>query len=348
MKLNSKSIMVIILVISLTLISVVVGCAGMEAQTPASTPTQVPYQQNVEDFIKNGSTFEFDGIAGSIKFMNIIGSTGETSTTSAKHWEFTVKFQTAHPGHGDRTGQALAQVITDHIAIIKIESAIIISAVCDNTWDMLNDNAYVDATSAQRIAEDFIANDETFKFDGIDGSIRTVKTEPGWSPAFRSIALTIEYQTGHPGHGDRTGMVLAQIITDHTAALLVNIEKGTVAMAVCDKTWDMVNDLNPPASVSGIVISGGDTTPLDGPTGAPRIFVYEVKRDDGTTVKVSYTAYPPSPIGDANRSKITLDISEGSINIGDRMEALGRLDTENNTIVVAGQGDYIRTVRPPA
>jgi ABC-type multidrug transport system ATPase subunit len=38
-----------------------------------------------------------------------------------------------------------------------------------------------------------------------------------------------------------------------------------------------------------------------------------------------------------------LEFAGGSINAGDRMEALGRIDKETNTIVVADQGDYIRT-----
>jgi hypothetical protein len=57
--------------------------------------------------------------------------------------------------------------------------------------------------------------------------------------------------------------------------------------------------------------------------------------DDGTIVKVSYTVYPPSPVGDANLNKITLEFAEGSIKIGDRMEALGRIDKESNTIMVS-------------
>jgi pimeloyl-ACP methyl ester carboxylesterase len=76
---------------------------------------------------------------------------------------------------------------------------------------------------------------------------------------------------------------------------------------------------------------------------APRVFVYEVQCEDGTMVNVSYTAYPPSPVGDDNRNKITLDITGGSIKAGDRMEALGRIDKETNTIVVEDQGDYIKT-----
>ena len=350
MKMNIKRIMVLILGVALPLSLLITGCALSEIETttptPTSTPIQVPYQQTIEDFIKNSATFKFDGIAASIEFVNIIGSTEGTSTTSAKDWEFTVKFQTAHPGHGDRTGQVLAQVITDHTVDISVEDGEIFSSVCDNNWDMLNERLFVDETAARRIAEDFIANDETFKFDGIVGSIKIVKTEPGWSSAFKSIAVTLEYQTRHSGHGDRTGQQLLQVITYHTAVILVNTENGAVAMAVCDKTWDMINELNPPASVTGIIVSGGDTTPPDGPTDAPRVFVYEVKREDGTTVKVSYTAYPPSPVGDANRDKITLEFSGGSINIGDRMEVLGRLDKESNTIFVAEQGDYIKTYPP--
>ena len=62
-----------------------------------------------------------------------------------------------------------------------------------------------------------------------------------------------------------------------------------------------------------------------------------------TTIKVSYTAFPPSPVGDSKRNKITLEFAGGSIKIGDRISALGRIDKETNTIVVAEQGDYIKT-----
>jgi hypothetical protein len=95
--------------------------------------------------------------------------------------------------------------------------------------------------------------------------------------------------------------------------------------------------------VAGVVVGGGDTTPADGPMDAPRKFVFEIERHDGTRVNVSYTAYPPSPAGDAARAKITLDFSGGSVNAGDSMEARGTLDKGANTVVVAEQGDYIRT-----
>ena len=197
--------------------------------------------------------------------------------------------------------------------------------------------------TAQRIAIDFIKNSSTFNFDGIQKSINVVSTEPGWSNIFESIMVNLEYQTQHPGHGHRTDQILAQVITNHSAIILVDMEKQEVAMAICDKTWDMVNDQNPPMSVTGTVISGGSTTQQEGPTDAPRLFVYEIQADDGTIIKVSYTAYPPSPVDDANQDKFTLEVAGGTINIGDKMEVLGKIDKETNTIVVADQGDYIRT-----
>jgi hypothetical protein len=134
---KSKSNIGLVTVIFLSMIFTVVGCAS--PGTPAtSTPAQVPYEQKVEDFIKNSSTFKFDGIANSIKFTKIIGSTNGTSTEPTKDWEFTVESQTGHPGHGDRTGQALAQVITKHTAVVKIKAGEIVSAVCDNENIMID------------------------------------------------------------------------------------------------------------------------------------------------------------------------------------------------------------------
>jgi pimeloyl-ACP methyl ester carboxylesterase len=230
---NTVSLLIPIILV----LTAVAGCTN-EISPATSTPTQVPYQQQVEDFIKNSSTFMFDGIAESVKFTSIVGSADGTSTAGDREFE-------------------------------------------------------------------------------------------------------VEYQTGHPGHGDRTGLVLAQVITKHT--VVVKVENGVMTSALCDSDWDMINDKGLPMSVTGTVIGGGDMTSPDGPVDVPRVFVYEVNRDDGTTVKVSYTAYPPSPVGDANRNKITLDFAGGAINIGDRMEALGRIDKETNTIVVSDEGDYIKT-----
>jgi hypothetical protein len=49
-------------------------------------------------------------------------------------------FYTAHPGHGDRTGQILLQVISKHEAIVTVgHRGEITSAICDGVWDLLTD-----------------------------------------------------------------------------------------------------------------------------------------------------------------------------------------------------------------
>jgi hypothetical protein len=197
-----------------------------------------------------------------------------------------------------------------------------------------------------KLVEDFIKNSSTFKFDGIDGSLKLKKAEEyGPISVFRSMVFTCEFQTRHPGHGDRSGMMLAQVITTHTAVIYVDVDIEEVRIAACDETWDMMKDIKLPPTptiVSGLVISGGDTTP-EGLIDAPRRFVYRLEKDDHTDINVSYTAYPPSPVGDTNRKKITLSLYDSGIKVGDYMKAYGTYDKDNDTVVVANEGDYIKT-----
>ena len=199
-------------------------------------------------------------------------------------------------------------------------------------------------TAGQKTAEEFIRNSSTFRYDGIEGSLKFIKDDPGYTSAFRSWMYTFEFQTRHPGHGDRTGQPLTEYVTTHRATVMVKLGDGwKIVTAVCDNTWDMINEKDLPVTIRGVVISGGDTTPPDGPLDAPRKLVYKVIREEGWPVNVSYTAYPPSPLGDAMRAKITLDFYGGEVKAGDRIEARGTLDTETNTLAVMEQGDYIRT-----
>jgi hypothetical protein len=95
-------------------------------------------------------------------------------------------------------------------------------------------------------------------------------------------------------------------------------------------------------TISGRIIGGGDTTPK-GFYDAPRKFVYQVKQDNGAVVHVTYTAYPPSPVGDRERKKIRLSFYSGSIKTGDYLKAYGGFDNNTQTLTVADEGDYIET-----
>jgi hypothetical protein len=89
-------------------------------------------QRIAEEFVKNSPTFVFDGIEDTLRLI-------DTITLRCPYcWQFIFEFDSRHAGYGDRTGQALAQVITHHIAQITIVMGEVKSAVMDDMWDMLN------------------------------------------------------------------------------------------------------------------------------------------------------------------------------------------------------------------
>jgi hypothetical protein len=87
------------------------------------------------DSLKNTATFKYAGIGESVKLVKI-ESAGQDNS-----WKVVYSFQTRHPGHSNRPGQALAQVITDHTVELNLKDCKIISAICDNNWDLINDKS---------------------------------------------------------------------------------------------------------------------------------------------------------------------------------------------------------------
>jgi hypothetical protein len=127
-----------------------------------------------------------------------------------------------------------------------------------------------------------------------------------------------------------------------------NSLKLAAALIVCSLVFTIAGcaiKASTPAisEIAGVILSGGDTTPESGPLDTPRKYVYEVRTDGGSAVRLSYTAYPPSPVGDAARAKIVLDFYYGTIRQGDYVKARGSYDQSTNTVTVAQQGDYIKT-----
>jgi hypothetical protein len=60
----------------------------------------------------------------------------------------------------------------------------------------------------------------------------TTQTDNGWQ-------FTYEFDSRHAGCGDRTGEMLAQVVTHHAA--VITVEEGKVTVAVMDDYWDMKN-----------------------------------------------------------------------------------------------------------
>lgn len=86
-----------------------------------------------------------------------------------------------------------------------------------------------------------IKNSPTFSYDGVKDSVQLIKAE---SPDNgQTWKLVYSFKTAHPGHGDRSDHVLAQVVTGHTAEITVT--KCKITAAVCDKTWDLLTNGQP-------------------------------------------------------------------------------------------------------
>jgi hypothetical protein len=86
---------------------------------------------------------------------------------------------------------------------------------------------------ALTLARQFVMDDPTFKFDGI---VETLKVELDESSD--PVIATVDFTSRQAGYGDRSGMMLAQVLTPHKCVL--KISGGQVQSAVMDGTWDMI------------------------------------------------------------------------------------------------------------
>jgi hypothetical protein len=96
--------------------------------TPASP--QETSQSIAEEFVKAEATFQFDGIPDTLKVLS--------GNATGDGWQFTIKFDSRNAGYGDRSGQALANVITRHTAEITVQDGAVTAAFMDGQWDMIN------------------------------------------------------------------------------------------------------------------------------------------------------------------------------------------------------------------
>ena len=208
----------------------------------AEAITEEEARQIAEDFVRNSPTFAFDGIDETFELVETLYPDIENA------WQFVFQFESRHAGYGDRTGQMLAEVITPHEAIITVERGHVVSAIMDEQWNMLTQSIIFTEEDSRQIAEEFVLNSPTFVFDGIENTLVLTNTaaftkaviSPD-APAHdtRGWEFTFEFESRHPGYGDRTGQVLAQVITPHEA--VITVEQGEVTSAVMDGEWDMIN-----------------------------------------------------------------------------------------------------------
>jgi hypothetical protein len=201
-------------------------------------PTQEGAIVVAKIFLRDSPTFSFDGIEDSVEVIRVV--TLRTPYT----WEVLIGFTSRHGGYGDRTGQMLTQALEDHEMRIVVNNGEVVEAVTDGvfnelTGEMLN-QGLLEAEEAKEIALEFLMNAPTFSFDGIEGSMRIFDMAIAESYPVQYF-ITIRFDCAHAGYGDRTDMMLAQVITSHEASVVV--VDGELRRAVLDDVWDEVNQV---------------------------------------------------------------------------------------------------------
>jgi hypothetical protein len=135
---NLKKSTILIIIIIAAIIAVAALALYSQLSCPIEKPSSVANEVNEEkslniahQFLKNSSTYKFDGMEETLKHE-------ETLTLRCPYcWQFIFTFDSRQAGYGNRTGQMLAQVITQHTARITIEQGEVTYAFLDNEWDML-------------------------------------------------------------------------------------------------------------------------------------------------------------------------------------------------------------------
>jgi len=248
----SKTINTIIAIALVSLFPVLSIYAG--TQGPDFTEEQAIFIAT--NFLKNSSTYSFDGMEETIELVTV------DTVRMPYTWYITMSFTSRNAGYGERTGQMLAQVLTEHTMVILVSKGEVLSAKTDDVYDELTETLTGlpnnHSADEEEIALEWLRNAPTFSFDGVEGSMIIVDSIIQESYPEQYI-ITIDFECSHAGYGDRTGEMLVQVITEHTA--IITIVTGEVQGAVIDGAWDelnqrekVVSELLPPEAAVQIVV----------------------------------------------------------------------------------------------
>ena len=89
----------------------------------------------------------------------------------------------------------------------------------------------------RRLAESFLRNSPTFRFDGLPESVELRDRTSG--DCGTCAVYTFGFDSSHPGYGDRTDLPLAAAVTPHEA--VISIEDGLVTDVRIDSIWDAIS-----------------------------------------------------------------------------------------------------------
>jgi len=90
------------------------------------------------------------------------------------------------------------------------------------------------------MAEAYVRQSPTFRFDGLEDSLRLEAVRP-LTACPGCYEYTWYFESQFPGYGDRSGLALAPMRTAHRAKIV--LAGGTVVSGVLDDAWDMTRQL---------------------------------------------------------------------------------------------------------
>ena len=123
------------------------------------------------------------------------------------------------------------------IIVLTIVLAFALTAMSLNAARPIGDEVS-EADAAVELALEFVRHSPTYLFDGVYETVKVVDTLIMESYPIQYVVI-IEFNSRNAGFGDRTGQVLAQVMTPHRAG--VKVVEGEVVVATLDNVWDMVN-----------------------------------------------------------------------------------------------------------
>jgi hypothetical protein len=138
----------------------------------------------------------------------------------------------------------LATVMVEQDFYGSPKSLMVSLKLIDGVWkideiDCLAREHFYTEEQSRQIAELWLINySPTYRFDGINFVFK------------ESLALDLvdcedcyqfvyDFESSHAGYGDRTGEILAQVITPHT--IVITVENGEVTQAIIDEVYDDFN-----------------------------------------------------------------------------------------------------------
>lgn len=144
------------------------------------------------------------------------------------------------------------------VKMLFLVCALMSVILCSYRGSATADKACDTRDGASLVAEQFVKNDETFRFDGMSDTL-SLRVEhagklsdvvkPQFSAMTMKIAMPLapaeytfkaKFDCRHSGYGDRTGKYLAQVITPHEAEITVT--GCQVKSAIMDGRWDMLRE----------------------------------------------------------------------------------------------------------